>query len=83
MQKSAGMKTATLHDLQTRLDTILTWVRSGEDVVVKGESVAPMEQAAEKKVDWTKSGAFRDRTGERILTAAETAELYESYKGDY
>jgi len=31
------------------------------------------------KVDWSKSAAFRDRTGERTLNAEETAELYESF----
>lgn len=34
------------------------------------------------KVDWSKSAAFRDRTGERTLNAEETAELYESFKGE-
>lgn len=77
------MKTATLHDLQTRLGTIVGWLESGEDVVVKAPAKSNGRPPSDEPVDWTKSGAFRDRTGERILTAEETADLYESYKGDY
>ena len=76
------MKTATLHDLQTRLETVFAWVRCGEDVLVKGETAAP-EPGTDPKVDWSGSGALRDRSGERFLNAEETAELYESYKGEY
>ena len=78
------MKTATLHDLQTRLGTVLDWVRSGEDVVVKGEPVAPPAQQEEKKVDWTKSAAFqRDRTGEPVLTQQDIDELFDYMRGPY
>ena len=77
------MKTATLNDLQTRLSTVVAWLQSGEDVVVKAPTRPAVCPPSEEIVDWKESGAFRDRTGERILTAAETAELYESYKGDY
>ena len=78
------MKTATLHDLQTRLGTVLDWVRSGEDVVVKGEPVAPLALQEEKKVDWTKSAAFqRDRTGEPVLTQQDIDELFDYMRGPY
>ena len=79
------MKTATLHDLQTRLGTVLDWVRSGEDVVVKGEPVAPEKTAAETKVDWSKSAAFRDRTGEPVLKMSkeELQEFYDDMRGRY
>jgi hypothetical protein len=77
------MKTATLHDLQTRLDTIVGWLEGGEDVIVKASATSSGRPPSDEPVDWAKSGAFRDRTGERILTVAETAELCESYKGDY
>ena len=85
MQKSSTMKTATLSDLQTRLGTVLDWVRSGEDVVVKGEPVAPMETTAEKKVDWSKSAAFRDRTGGPMLKMSkeELQEFYGDMRGRY
>jgi len=77
------MKTATVDDLENRLSVVLGWLQSGEDVVVKAPSKSVSNQRAEEAVDWTQSGAFRDRTGERMLTPEETAELYESYKGDY
>ena len=78
------MKTATLNDLQTRLDTVLDWVRSGEDVVVKGEPVAALAPEEKKTVDWTKSAAFqRDRTGEPVLTQQDIDELFEHMRGPY
>ena len=79
------MKTATLHDLQTRLGTVLDWVRSGEDVVVKGEPVAPEKTTAETKMDWSKSAAFRDRTGEPMLKMSreELQEFYGDMRGRY
>ncbi len=79
------MKTATLNDLQTRLDTVLDWVRSGEDVVVKGEPVTPVAPQDEKKVDWSKSAAFRDRTGEPMLKMSkeELQEFYGDMRGSY
>lgn len=78
------MKTATLNDLETRLATILTWVRSGEDVVVKGEPIAPAPPA-DRKVDWSKSAALRDRTGEPMIamTAEELQEFYRDMRGRY
>ena len=76
------MKTATVDDLENRLSVVLGWLQSGEDVVVKAPAKAAANQRTEAAVDWTQSGAFRDRTGERMLTAEETVELYESYKGD-
>lgn len=81
MKNTFPMRTATADDLMTRLPTILAWLEAGEEVVVKPKTVKLA--AAETKVDWTQSAAFRDRTGERVLNAEETAELYESFKGDY
>ena len=77
------MKTATLNDLQTRLDTVLAWVRSGEDVVVKGEPVAPPAPPEEKTVDWSKSTGFRDRTGETVLSQQDLDELFDDMRGPY
>ena len=78
------MKTATLNDLETRLGTVLDWVRSGEDVVVKGEPVAPPAQQEEKKVDWSKSAVFRRPKEEPIaMTAEELQEFYQDMRGSY
>lgn len=76
------MKTATLHDLQTRLHAVLAWVKGGEDVMVKGEPVVRPE-APEQKVDWSQSAAFRDRTGEPVLTQRDLDELFEEMRGPY
>ena len=77
------MKTATLNDLQTRLSTVVAWLQSGEDVVVKGEPVAPPVPLEEKKVDWTKSTGFRDRTGETVLSQQDLDELFDDMRGPY
>ena len=76
------MKTATLEDLQTRLPAVLAWVESGEDVVVKGEPVAQLP-AADAAVDWRKSTAFRDRTGEPVLSQQDLTELFDDLRGPY
>ena len=80
------MKTATLDDLQTRLPTVLAWVRGGEDVMVKGEPPAaapPAVPQAERTVDWTKSAAFRRPRGEPILSQQDLDELFEHMRGPY
>jgi len=75
------MKTATIDDLRHRLAMVFSWLESGEDVVVKSSATTPAGGAT--RVDWTQSAAFRDRSQEQSLNAAETAELYESYKGEH
>ena len=75
------MKTATIEDLRHRLTMVFSWLESGEDVVVKSGTAPHASRTG--KVDWTQSAAFRDRSQEHALTAAETAELYESYKGEH
>ena len=76
------MRTATLHDLQTRLHAVLAWVKGGEDVMLKGEPVA-QRAALEQKVDWSQSAAFRDRTGEPVLTQRDLDDLFEEMRGPY
>lgn len=85
MKNTLPMKTATAHDLLTRLPTILAWLEAGEEVVVKPKVGKPTKATqAEQKVDWSKSAAFRrDRTGERVLTQQELDEFYEEMKGNY
>ena len=50
--------------------------------MVKGEPLARPE-APEQEVDWTKSAAFRDRTGEPVLTQRDLDELFEEMRGPY
>ncbi|MGV3662740.1 MAG: hypothetical protein ACO1TE_21325 [Prosthecobacter sp.] len=78
------MKTATIDDLQHRLGMIFSWLEAGEDVVLRSRATSSFNSSATNKlVDWSQSAAFRNRTGERTLNAEETAELYESYRGEY
>ena len=77
------MKTATLEDLQTRLPAVLAWVRSGEDVIVKGEPVA-RTASEEEKVDWSKSAVFKRPKSDRpVLTQEDLDELFNDLRGPY
>jgi len=76
------VKTATLDDLKTRLATIVGWVERGEDVMVKGKRL-PQPTTPQTSVDWSKSAAFRDRTGEPVLTRQDLDELFEDMRGPY
>ncbi len=82
MKNTFTMRTATAHDLLTRLPTILAWLEEGEEVVVKPKAVKPA--AVEAKVDWSQSAAFqRDRTGEPVLFQQDLDELYEEMGSRY
>lgn len=85
MKNTFTMRTATIHDLQTRLPTILAWLEAGEEVVVRPQAAKPAVMAAvEPKVDWTQSAAFqRDRSGEPFLTQQDLDELYEEMGSRY
>jgi antitoxin (DNA-binding transcriptional repressor) of toxin-antitoxin stability system len=78
------MKTATLHDLRTRLATIVEWVEHGEDVVVKGEPAA-QTGSAKTPVDWSQSAVFRRRAGQKkiAMTAEELQDFYQEMRGSY
>ncbi|MFM7103794.1 MAG: type II toxin-antitoxin system Phd/YefM family antitoxin [Verrucomicrobiota bacterium] len=76
------MKTATVRDLRNHYTRILGWIAAGEEVLItrRGKSVArlcPETHAnGPETVDWSRSVAVtRDRSGERVLTAAESARL--------
>ena len=79
------MKTATLEDLETRLPTILDWVKSGEDVIVKGAS--PTHPAKPvlptTRVDLSKSSVYRDRTGDPVLSQEDLDALFDHMRGPY
>ncbi len=85
MKNTFTMRTATAHDLLTRLPTILAWLEEGEEVVVKPKAVQPTKASpAEQKVDWSQSAAFqRDRTGEPVLCQQDLDELYEEMGSRY
>jgi prevent-host-death family protein len=81
------MKTATVRELRNDYAKLLRRVEAGEQIVItrRGKSVArlvPERHQPDKKVDWTKSAAFRwDRRGERVLTAKESAEAIQASRG--
>lgn len=79
------MKTATLEDLETRLPTILDWVKSGEDVIVKGASPThPTKPVLPKaRVDLSKSSVYRDRTGDPVLSQEDLDALSDHMRGPY
>lgn len=82
MKNTFTMRTATAHDLMTRLPTILAWLEAGEEVVVKPKVMKVT--AVEPQVDWTTSAAFqRDRQGEPVLSQQDLNELYEEMGGRY
>lgn len=75
------MKTATVRDLRNHYTKLLAWIAAGEEIIItqRGKSIArltPERGADSPKVDWSRSAAVtRDRSGEKVLSAAESARL--------
>ena len=75
------MKTATVRDLRNHYTKLLAWIAAGEEIIItqRGKSIArltPERGADSRKVDWSRSAAVtRDRSGEKVLSAAESARL--------
>lgn len=76
------MKTATVRDLRNRYTKILAWIAAGEEVLItrRGKSIArlcPETHAnGSEAADWCRSAAvMRDRSREKVLTAAESTQL--------
>ena len=83
-------KIATVRDLRNRYTTLLAWIKAGEEIFItqRGKTIARLvpetNSPKQRKVDWSKSAAFlRDRTGERVLTAEETASVLDENKGQW
>jgi prevent-host-death family protein len=83
------MKTATVRDLRNRYTSLLRWLDAGEEIVItrRGKAVArlvPEPADAAERVDWSESPAVkRDRTGSRVLTEVESAELIHEAGGQW
>ena len=83
------MKTATVRQLRNRYTTLLKWIEAGEEVAISRRGIVIARLVPEKhqhadKVDWRQSAAVRrDRTGERVLTAAEVEALLAANKGKW
>ena len=83
------MRTATVRELRNRYLTVLKWIEAGEEVAISRRGViiarlVPEKQQQTDRVDWAQSAAFRrDRTGERVLTAKESAGLLSENQGNW
>jgi antitoxin (DNA-binding transcriptional repressor) of toxin-antitoxin stability system len=85
-----GTKTATVRDLRNHYSALLSWLEAGEEILItrKGKSLARLvpekNSLHRKKLDWTKSAAFSiDHSGEKRLTARESATLLHASQGSW
>lgn len=75
------MKTATVRDLRNHYTKLLAWIAAGEEIIItqKGKSIArlcPEPDHGTAEVNWIQSAAVtRNRSGERVMSAAESAEI--------
>lgn len=83
------MKTATVRELRNNYTMLLRLVQTGEEIVItqRGKRVArlvPDDEEKPQKVNWTKSAALtRKITGERMLTAEESAYILKEASGKW
>ena len=85
-----SVRTATVRDLRNHYTTLLAWLEAGESILItrRGKLLARLipekNKPLQKKLDWSKSAAFtRNRSGERILTAKESAALLHESQGNW
>jgi len=75
------MKTATVRDLRNRYTSVLRWVKAGEDVLITQRGIviarlSPETAQAAQVVDWASSAeVLRDRSGDRVLSAEQSADI--------
>jgi antitoxin (DNA-binding transcriptional repressor) of toxin-antitoxin stability system len=75
------MKTATVRDLRNRYTSVLRWISAGEDVLItqRGKVIArlsPETDQTAQVVDWASSPeVLRDRSGDKVLSAEQSAEI--------
>ncbi len=83
------MKTATVRDLRNRYTSLLSWIGAGEEIIItqRGKAIArliPEQDHQMQKVDWSQSPAVkRDRSGSRMLSAAESLEIIHEASGKW
>lgn len=82
------MKTASVRDLRNHYSKLLEWLAAGEEISItqRGNAIArlvPEPSIGDAgTVDWSLSSAVaRDRSGESLLTAKESAELIKEARG--
>ena len=75
------MKTASVRDLRNNYTSVLRWISAGEDVLItrRGAVIArlsPETARTARKVDWASSPeVLRDRSGETVLSAEQSAKI--------
>ena len=83
------MKIATVRDLRNRYNSLLSWVSAGEDVLITQRGVviarlSPATAQTAQVVDWASSPeVLRDRSGDRVLSAEESAEILAEASGKW
>jgi len=81
LQNCATMKIATVRDLRNHYTSVLRWVSAGEDVLItqRGIVIARLSPETEQTahvVDWASSPeVLRDRSGDHVLSAEQSAEI--------
>ena len=75
------MKTATVRDLRNRYTSVLRWISAGEEVLItqRGKVIARLTPETDQTaavLDWSASPeVVRDRRGETVLSAEQSANL--------
>ena len=83
------MKTASVRDLRNHHTTLLRWIRAGEEVLItqRGIVIARLSPESSKSaavVHWADSPEVRrNRSAERVLSAAESASLIAEASGKW
>jgi len=83
------MKTATVRDLRNRYTSLLSWIGAGEEIVItqRGKVIArliPEQNQSPQRINWSESPAVkRDRSGSRVLSAAESLEIIHDASGKW
>ena len=83
------MKTATVRDLRNRYTSLLSWIGAGEEIIItqRGKAIArlvPEQDRPAHRVDWSQSPAVkRDRSGSRVLKAAESLKIIHEAGGKW
>jgi prevent-host-death family protein len=83
------MRTATVRDLRNRYTSLLSWIGAGEEIVItqRGKAIArliPEQDQQTQTVDWAESPAVkRDRSGARVMSAAESLEIVHEASGKW
>lgn len=77
----ATMRIATVRDLRNHYKSVLRWISAGEDVLITQRGVviarlSPESAQTAQVIDWASSPeVLRDRSGDPVLSAEQSAEI--------